>query len=71
MEVDVEPLAVTAMPHPGLLRLAGAGAALAIDELCKADVGDAGSLLSNQMNVRVQQGGVDRLTVLTQHCRNT
>lgn len=40
--------------------------ALAINELGEADVGDAGSVLSNQVDVGIQDCGVDRLTVLRQ-----
>lgn len=59
------------MPHAGLLRLAAARSALPVDELGEADVGDAGSLFSDQMHVRVQDGGVDGLTILRQHCKRT
>lgn len=64
MEVDVEPLAVAAMPHPGLLRLAGAWAARGVHKLREADVGDARGLLADQVHVGVEQGGVHRLDVL-------
>lgn len=64
MEVDVLPPAVSAVPHSGLFRLAGAGTALAIHKLRQADVGDAGSVVSNHVHVRVEDGGVDGLAVL-------
>lgn len=62
------PLAVPAVPHAGLLGLAGTGSALAIDVLCQADVGDARRVLADDVHVRVQDGGVDWLAVLGQHC---
>lgn len=62
------PLAISPVPHAGLLGLAGAGPALAIDVLGEADVGDAGCVLPDDVHVRVQDGGVDRLAVLGQHC---
>lgn len=68
MEMYVLPLAITAVPHAGLFRLAGTGPALAINVLCEADVGDTGCILPNDVHVRVQDGGVDRLAVLGQHC---
>lgn len=68
MEVDVLPLAVAAVPDAGLLGLAGAGPALRVDVLGEADVGDAGRVLPDDVNVRVQDGRVDRLVVLGEHC---
>lgn len=56
------------MPHASLLRLAGARPPLAVDVLRQANVGDAGSLLANQMDVRVEDGGVHWLAVFTQNC---
>lgn len=67
MEVDVLPLAIAAVPDAGLLGLAGAGPALRVDVLGEADVGDAGSVLPNDVHVRVQDGRVDRLVVLGEH----
>lgn len=67
MEMDILPFGVPTMPHPCLLRLAAAWPALPIHILREADVGDAGGLLSNQVHVRVEDGGVDGLTVLRQH----
>lgn len=66
MEMDILPFGVPTMPHPRLFRLAAAWPALPIHILREADVGDAGGLLSNQVHVRVEDGGVDGLTVLRQ-----
>lgn len=66
--MHVEPFGIAAMPHTRLLRLAGARPALAVDVLRQADVGDAGGLLTDQMDVGVEDGGVHRLAVFTQHC---
>lgn len=66
VEMYILPLAVAAVPHTGLFGLAGTGSALAIDVLCEADVGDACRILANDVHVRVQDGGVDRLAVLGQ-----
>lgn len=65
--MDYLPLAVTAVPDACLLRLGGAGHAVGVDVLGDADVGDAGSFLADQVDVGVQDGGVDRLTVLRPH----
>ncbi len=67
MEMDTLPFRVPTMPHPRLFRLAAARPALPIHVLCEADVGDAGGLFSDQVHVRVEDGGVDGLTVLRQH----
>lgn len=61
VEVDVLPLAVPAVPDAGLLRLHGAGQAVAVDVLGEADVGDARRLIPDQVHVRVEQDGVDGL----------
>ena len=66
VEVDVLPAAVAALPDPRLLRLAGARPALDVHVLRQPDVRDAGRLLPHQVDVRVQDGGVDGLTVLSQ-----
>lgn len=66
--MHVEPLGIAAMPHAGLLRLAGARPALAVDVLRQADVGYAGGVLANQVDMGVEDGGVHRLAVFTQHC---
>lgn len=67
MEVDDLPLAVAAVPHPGLLGLGGARRAVGVDVLRHSDVGDAGGLVAHQVDVGVQDGGVDRLAVLGPH----
>lgn len=67
--MDIEPLAIPAVPDPGLLRLAGAGPTLPIDVLGETDIGDASGVLSNHMDVWVQDGGVNGLAVLGQDCR--
>lgn len=69
VEVDVLPLAVAAVPDAGLLRLHGAGHAVAIDVLGEADVGDARRLVPDQMHVGVEQDGVDGLLHLGEGCR--
>lgn len=69
MEVDIEPLGITTVPHACLLRLAAAWPALAVDVLREADVGNASRVLANQVHVRIQDGGVDRLAVFTQYCK--
>lgn len=70
MEVHIEPFGVAAMPHARLLRLAGAWPALAVHVLRQADVGYAGGVLADQMDVGVEDGGVHGLAVFTQHCRD-
>lgn len=67
--MDVLPLAVAAVPDAGLLRLHGARHAIAVDVLGEADIGNAGSLLSNQVDMWVEQDGVDGLLPLRQSCR--
>lgn len=69
MEVDVLPPALPAVPYSGLFRLAGARAALAVHKLRQADVGDAGGIVSDDVHVRVEDGGVDGLAVLGEHWR--
>ena len=54
MIVDIEPLAIPAMPDPGLLRLAGARPTLPIDVLGEADVGNASRVLSDHVDVWVK-----------------
>lgn len=71
MVVDVQPLAISAVPDASLFRLRGAGPALAVDVLCQADVCDAGSIFTDDMDVGVQDGGVYRLAVLRQYWQNT
>lgn len=67
MEVDVLPLAVSAVPHTRLLRLAGSRPTLSVNELGQADVSDAGRVLADQVDVGVQDGGVNGLVVLGQN----
>lgn len=62
--MDVLPLAVAAVPDTGLFGLAGARAALTVDVLRQADVGDAGGIFPDDVHVRVQDGGVNGLVVL-------
>lgn len=66
--MDVLPLALAAVPHAGLFGLAGAGPALPIDVLREADVGDARGIFANHVHVRVQDGRVDWLAILGEHC---
>lgn len=65
--MNIEPLAIATMPHPGLLRLAGTRAARGVHKLCETDVGDARGVLADQVHVRIEEGGVHGLAVLTQH----
>ena len=69
VEVDVLPLAVAAVPDAGLLRLHGARHAAAVDVLGEADVGDAGGLVPDQVDVGIEEDGVDWLLPLGQSCR--
>ena len=64
--MHVLPLALPAVPDACLLGLAGARPALGVHTLGEADVGDAGGVLADQVDVRVQDGGVDGLAVLSQ-----
>lgn len=66
MEVNVLPLAITAMPHASLLRLHGLWHAAPVHVLGQADVGYAGRILPNQVHVRIQDDGVDWLVALGQ-----
>lgn len=65
--MDNLPFPVAAVPHPGLLWLGGAGRPVSIYVLRDSDVGDAGGLVSHQVDVGVQDGGVDRFAVLRPH----
>lgn len=69
--MDVEPLGISAVPDTRLLRLAAAWPALAVHVLRQSNIGDASSVFSNQVHVRVQDGCMHRLTVLTQHWSQT
>lgn len=65
--MDVLPLAVSALPHTRLLRLAGSRPTLRVNKLSQADVSDAGRVLTDQVDVGVQDRGVDGLVVLGQN----
>lgn len=65
--MDIQPLAIPAVPDPGLFRLRGARPALAVDILRQANVGNASGIVANNMNVGVQYGGMDWLAVLGQY----
>jgi len=67
VEVDVLPLAVSAMPDARLLRLAGPRPTLDVHKLSQANVGDAGGVLADQVDVGVEDGSVDGLDVLGQN----
>lgn len=67
--MDDLPFAVPAVPDAGLFRLGRAGHAAGIQVLRDADVGDAGRLVTHQVDVGVQDGGVHRLAVPGPHCR--
>lgn len=64
----IEPFGITALPHTRFLRLAGARPTLAVYVLRQADVRYAGGVLADQVDVRVEDGGVHGLAVFTQHC---
>lgn len=64
--MNIEPLPVAAVPHPGLLRLAGTRAARGVHELREPDVGDARGVLTDEVHMGVEQGGVNGLVVLAQ-----
>lgn len=59
--MDVLPLAITAMPHTGLLRLHGAGHATAIHVLGQSNIGNTRCVFSNEVHMWVQEDGVHRL----------
>lgn len=65
--MNVQPLPIAAMPHPSLLRLAGARAAGGVHKLHEPYVGDARGVLPDEVHVGVEQGGVHGLVVLAQH----
>ena len=69
VEVDDLPFAIPAVPDAGLFRLGRAGDAAGVQVLRDADVGDAGRLVTHQVDVGVQDGGVHRLAVPRPHCR--
>lgn len=68
VEVNVVPASIAALPHPGLLRLAGARATAGVHKLRQADIRHAGCVFAHHVNVRVEDGRVDGLHVLWQHC---
>ena len=68
MEVDVVPLAVAALPDACLLGLGGTGGAPPVQVLGEADVGDAGGVVPQQVDMGVEQDGVDRAAGLRQSC---
>lgn len=57
--MDVLPFAVAAVPDTGLLGLHGARHVVDVHVLGEPNVSDARSVLADQVNVRVQQDGVD------------
>lgn len=67
--MDNLPFAIPAVPDAGLLGLGGAGDPSRIHILRDADVGDAGGLVSHQVNVGVQDCCVHRLAVPRPHWR--
>lgn len=69
VEMDDLPLPVAAVPHPGLLWLGGARRPVGVDVLRHSDVSNARGLVADQVDVRVQDGGVDRFTVFRPHWR--
>jgi len=68
--VDIQPLAISAVPDARLFGLRGAGPALAVNVLSQADICDASSIFTDDMDVGVQDGGVYRLAVLRQYWQN-
>lgn len=67
MEVDDLPFAIPAVPDAGLLGLGGAGDPSRVHVLRDADVGDAGGLVSHQVDVGVQDRCVHGLAVPGPH----
>lgn len=67
VEMDDLPLPVAAVPHSGLLWLGGARRPVGVDVLRHSDVSNARGLVANQVDVRVQDGGVDWFTVFRPH----
>lgn len=63
------PFAIPAVPDAGLLGLGGAGDPSRIHVLRDADVGDAGRLVSHQVDVGVQDRRVHGLAVPGPHWR--
>lgn len=67
--MDDLPFAIPAVPDAGLLGLGGAGDPSRVHVLCDADVGDAGGLISHQVDVGVQDRRVHGLAVPGPHWR--
>uniref|UniRef100_A0A2D4FMP6 Uncharacterized protein n=1 Tax=Micrurus corallinus TaxID=54390 RepID=A0A2D4FMP6_MICCO len=66
MVVYIQPLAITAMPDTGLFGLHGARPALAINILGQTDIGNTSCIITNDMNMGIQDGSVDWFAVLRQ-----
>ena len=66
VDVQVEPAGVAALPQARLLGAAAAWPALGVHVLRQPDVGDAGGVGAQQVDVGVEEGGVDRPAALTQ-----
>lgn len=58
MEVDIEPTAIATVPDPGLLRLQRVELALSVNRLGDLYVGDGGCIVSEQVDVRVDDADV-------------
>lgn len=69
MEVHNLPFAIPAVPDAGLLGLCSAGDPSRVHVLRDADVGNAGRLISHQVDVGVQDRGVHGLAVPRPHWR--
>lgn len=67
--MDDLPLPVAAVPHSGLLWLGGAWRPVGVDVLRHSDVSNARGLVANQVDVRVQDGGVNWFAVFRPHWR--
>lgn len=67
--MDDLPFSIPAVPDAGFLGLGGAGDPSRIHILRDADVGDAGGLVSHQVDVRVQDCRVHWLAVPGPHLR--
>lgn len=67
MVVYIQPLAITAMPDTSLFGLHGARPSLAINILGQTDIGNTCCIITNNMNMGVQDGSVDWFAVLGQY----
>ena len=66
MQMGALPAAAVALgPDAGFLCLPGARGSVLVDELRESDVGDAGGVVSDEVNVGVEQSGVGGLGVAT------